>query len=55
MLEQMPYFCIKHLRLISKLPKKGKIIKSHTPEDISAFARNLLATGHMLEIVMTPE
>ncbi|MBQ9575768.1 MAG: insulinase family protein [Muribaculaceae bacterium] len=30
-------------------------IKSLTPEDISAFARELLATGHMLEIVMTPE
>lgn len=30
-------------------------IKSLTAEDISAFARQLLATGHTLEIVMTPE
>ena len=30
-------------------------IKSLTAEDISAFARELVATGHMLEIVMTPE
>lgn len=32
-----------------------QIIRDLTPEDISAFARQLLATGHMLEIVMSPE
>ena len=31
-----------------------QFIKSLTPETISAFARELLVTGHMLEIVMSP-
>lgn len=31
-----------------------QIIQALTPEDISAFARKLLTTGNMVEIVMTP-
>ena len=31
-----------------------QIIQALTPEDISAFARKLLTTGNMIEIVMTP-
>ena len=50
------------LRVINEYVLRGtdlntddeQIIKGLTPESISAFARELLATGHILEIVMSP-
>ena len=32
-----------------------EIVKAQTPETIAAFARNLLANGNKVEVVMTPE
>ena len=32
-----------------------QIVKAQTPESIAAFARQILAAGNKVEVVMTPE
>ena len=41
-------------RGIEHEPDYDQIVRSQTPETISAFARQLLSTGNMIEIVMSP-